>query len=167
MHYQCNKFKPPPLLHRLRWDKCSHHKTVPTILPPTINKGKLETTGPTTKETTNRREAVNNQTLPIMPRLTSYPKTPHDRMHQDTMLCCTQNNFVDSVMFMGITHLSVPSWIVLSMPFKIRPNRPPMLPIKPNPTRHHKDLLPWCLKTHCQSKDWWKLLPLPNPIPML
>ena len=46
MHHQCNKFKPPP---PLRWDKCSHNKTVPTSLPPTTNKGKLEITGPCNK----------------------------------------------------------------------------------------------------------------------
>ena len=60
MHHQCNKLKPPPLLHPLYWDKCSHNKTVPTSLSPTINKGNLETTGPTTKAITNHREAVNN-----------------------------------------------------------------------------------------------------------
>ena len=42
-----------------------------------------------------------------------------------------------------------------------------MLQIKPNPTQHHKDLLLWCFKTHYQSKGWWQLYPLPNPIPML
>ena len=70
-------------------------------------------------------------------------------------------------MSMGITHLSVPSWLALSRPFKMRPNRPPMPPLKPNPTRHHKDLPPWCFKTHYQSKDWWQPHPLPNPTPTL
>ena len=148
MHHQCNKSKPPPLLHPLRWDKCSHTKIVPTSLPPTINKGKLETTGPATKAITNRREAVNNRTLPTMPQQTGLPKTPHDRMHQDAILYCIQTNLVHSVMFMGITHLSVPSWLALSRPFKTRPNRPPMLPLKPNAIRHHKELLPWCFRTH-------------------
>ena len=60
MHHQYNKFKRLPPLHPLHWDKCSHNKTVPTSLPPTINKGKLEITGPATKAITNRREAVSN-----------------------------------------------------------------------------------------------------------
>ena len=81
MHHQCNKFKPPPSLHPLCWDKCLHNKTIPTSLPPTINKGKLEITNPATKEITNYSEVVSNQTLPIMPRLTGQPKTPHDRIH--------------------------------------------------------------------------------------
>ena len=76
MHYQCKQFKPPSLLHPLHWDKCSHNKTVPTSLPPTINKGKLEIIGPRTKTTTNRREVVNNQTLPTMSWQTGQPKTP-------------------------------------------------------------------------------------------
>ena len=63
MHHQCNKFNPSPLLHPLQplhWDKFLHNKTVPTSLPPTINKGKLEITIPTTREITNCRKAVNN-----------------------------------------------------------------------------------------------------------
>ena len=60
MHHQCNQFKPLLPLLSLHWDKCLHSKTIPTSLPPTINKGKLETTGPTTKAITNRKEAVNN-----------------------------------------------------------------------------------------------------------
>ena len=74
MHHQCNRFKPPPPLHSLHWDKCSHNKTVPTSLPPIINKGKLETTSPATKAITNYREAVNNRTLPTMLRKTGHPK---------------------------------------------------------------------------------------------
>ena len=68
MHHQCKWFKPLPLLHPLRWDKCSHNKTVLTSLPPTINKGKLKITILATKEITNHKEAVNNGTLLTMPR---------------------------------------------------------------------------------------------------
>ena len=60
MLYQCKWFKPQSPLHPLHWDKCLHNKTVPTSLPPTTNKGKLEITDPTTRETTNHMEAVNN-----------------------------------------------------------------------------------------------------------
>ena len=81
MHRQCKWFNPLPPLHPLRWDKCSHNKTVPTSLPPTINKGKLEITGLTTKEITNCREVVSNRTLPIMPWLTDQLRTPHDKIH--------------------------------------------------------------------------------------
>ena len=147
MHHQCNKFKPPPPLHPHHWDKCSHNKTIPTSLPPTINKGKLEITSLTSKAIINYREEVNNCTLPIMSRPTGHPKNPHERMHQDATLHCTQTNLVHSVMSMGITRLSVPSWLVLSRTFKMRSKRPPMPPLKPNPTRHHKDLLSWCFKT--------------------
>ena len=126
----------PPQLHQHPWDKYFLNRIVPTNLPPIINKGKLEKTGPATKVITNSREAVNNRTLPIMPRLTCQRKTPQGRMNQDTILHCEQTNLVHSVMFMGITHLSVPSWLTLRRPFKMRPNRTPMLPMKPNPTRH-------------------------------
>ena len=68
---------------------------------------------------------------------------------------------------MGTTHSSVPSWVALSKPFRTRSNRTPMLQTKPNLTQHHKDLLLLCFKTHYRSKDWWKLHPLPNQIPML
>ena len=66
MHHQYKRFKPPPLLHLLCWDKCLHNKTVPTILPPTINKGKLEITELGIKAITNQKEAVNNQILPTI-----------------------------------------------------------------------------------------------------
>ena len=56
-------------------------KIFPTSLPPTINKGKLEIIGPETKPITNRREAVNNQTLPTMPQQIDPPKIPDDQMH--------------------------------------------------------------------------------------
>ena len=60
MHHQCNKFKPPPPLHPFHWDKYSHNKTIPTNLPPTINKGKPGTTDLATKEITNHKEVVSN-----------------------------------------------------------------------------------------------------------
>ena len=153
MHYQCNQFKPLPPLHLLHWDKCSHSKTVPTSLSPTINKCKLGITSPATKVITNRREVVNNRTLPTMLQKTDQPKTPHNKIHQDATPHCTQTNHAHSVKFMGTTHSSVPSWLVLRRTFKTRPNRPPTQQIKPNPTQHHKDLPPWCFKTHYQSKD--------------
>ena len=109
MHHQCNKFKPPPPLHPLRWDKCLHSKTVPTNLPPTINKGKLEITIPATRETTNHREAVNNQTPPTMPQQISQRRIPRDQMHQGAMPHCTQTNHAHSVRSMGTIHSSVPS----------------------------------------------------------
>ena len=92
MHHQCNKFKPPPLLHPLCWDKSSHNKTVPTILPPIINKGKIETIGPATKAITNHKEVVNNRTLPAMLRKIGQLKTPHEKMHQDATPRCAQTN---------------------------------------------------------------------------
>ena len=148
MHHQCNQFKPPPLLHPPRWDKCLHKKTVPTSLPPTINKGKLEIIGPATKAITNHREAVNNRTLPTMLRQTDQPKTPHDRMHQGATPRCTQTNRAHSVRSMSTTHLSVPTWVALSRPFRMRFNRMPTLQIKPNPTQHHKEPLLWWFKTY-------------------
>ena len=147
MHHQCNQFKPPPQLHLLRWDKCSHNKTIPTSLPTSINKGNPRIIGPKTKPITNHKEAVNNQTLPTMPQQIDPPKTPHDQMHLDAIPHYAQTNHAHSVMFMGTTHSSVHLWVELSRSFKMRPNRPPTLQIKLNPTRHHKDLPPWCFKT--------------------
>ena len=148
MHHQCNKFKPLPPLHLLYWDKCSHNKTVPTNLPPLINKGNLGIIGPTTKAITNHREAVNNRILPTMSQQTSQPRIPCDQMHQDAMPHCAQTNHAHSVRSMGTIHSSAPSWVVPSRPFETRPNRLPMPQTKHNPTGHHKDLLPWCFKTH-------------------
>ena len=145
MHHQCNKFKPLPPLH---WDKCLHRKTIPTSLPPTINKGKLEIIGPATRAITNRREAVSNRILPTMPQQTSQPRIPHNKMHQGAMPHCTQTNHAHSMRSMCTIHSSAPSWVVPSRPFKTRPSRMPMPRTKHNPTRHHKDLLPWCFKTH-------------------
>ena len=112
MHRQCKQFKPSPLLHLLRWDKYLHNKTIPTILPPTINNGKLEIIDPRTKATINRRKAVNNPTLPTMSRKTGHPKNPHDEMHQDVTPRYTQTNHAHSVRSMGTIHFSVPSWFV-------------------------------------------------------
>ena len=112
MHHQCNRFKPPPSLHPLHWEKCLHNKTVPISLPLIINKGKLGITSPATKEITNHREAVNNRTLPTMLWQIGQLKTPHYQMHQDAMPCFAQTNHAHYVMFMGTTHLSVPSWLV-------------------------------------------------------
>ena len=167
MHHQRKQFKPPSSCHPLCWDKCSHKKIVPTSLPRTINKGNLEITSPATKAITNRREAVNNRILLKMPRQTNHPRTPHDQMQQDTMPHCVQTNHAHSMRSTGTTHSSVPSWVTLSRQLGMRFNMPPTKWTKSNPTRHHKDLLLWCSKTHYQSKDWWQPHPIPNPIPML
>ena len=112
-------------------------------------------TNPRTKATTNRREAINNQILPTMPRRTGHPKILNDQMHQDAMLCCRQTNRAHYARSMSTTNLSVPSWVVLNRPLEMRFNMPPIQRTKPNPTQHHKDLLLWCSKTRYHSKDWW------------
>ena len=79
MHHQCKLSNPPPQLHLLHWDRCLHNKTVPTIHPQIINKGKLGMTDPETKATINYREVVNNQTLKTMSQQTGQPKIIHEQ----------------------------------------------------------------------------------------
>ena len=81
MHHWYKLFKPLPLLHLLHWDRCLHNKTVPTSHPLITNKGKPGIIDPRTKETIDRKEAVNNQILPTMSWKTDQPKILHDQMH--------------------------------------------------------------------------------------
>ena len=58
-------------------------------------------------------------------------------MHQGTMPHYTQTNHAYSVRSMGTIHSSVPSWVMQSKQFEMRPNRLPTLQTKHNPTQHH------------------------------
>ena len=154
MHHQCKRFKPLPLLHPLHWDRCLHNKTIPTSRPPIINKGNLGITNLGTKATINRREVVNNQTLPTMPRKSGQSKILSNQMHLYAMLRCAQTSHASCVRSIGTIHMNAPSWVMPSKPFTTRFSMLPIRKPKVNPTQHHQGLHPWSSKTHYQSKEW-------------
>ena len=108
MYHLFKPLQPTSQLFHHPWDKFLLSKIIPTNQPPTTGKGKVEITELGTRETTNCKEASNNQT------------------HLDAMLHYGQIIRANYTTSTGTICMSSPSWVVPSRLFRKKLSAVPM-----------------------------------------